>query len=693
MRTIPLTVVVVTLVALAPITGVAAIQEPTTGPLDQTATNEAALTGYGPVEEPSAGEDTSPSSSPGTATVPADDWSLLLEDSTEDPAKIETVYTQRTDQTVYFKVEYANITTHDSFDLGVFIDADQSTETGLNSSQEGWYNVTDIGADYVAVVGSEGDALWEWDEQNQTWPSEEQQMMDLAYKDIQYTQDTVVLGIDREKIDNPDAIDVVFAEARHDPWDYVPDEGDGHVTVELTDSSDSSVTVPFTEEFESGLNGWTIANRMDSDASTGGGQWVSDYGGSVKLHVDGSPSTIQMYESTEGIPSGTTITANYAPERFEYVAAGAHLFAVKPDGERIHLDTDNDQEGGNYEQNGTLRATVQEDYPAGTEIEIKLTIWPGETSVYVTNVTAATTTTDDGPTAAFSYEPQLPTTAEQITFNGTESAPQDEITNYEWDFEGDGTVDATGVTAAHVFDSAGEHNVTLTVTDAAGQTDTTTQTVQVVQSDQPTVYLEPVNGTVSVNGTTTYSLKMSNVDGGVGAFDPVNVTLEEPATVSIQEVSTPFSGANTMRAADGTQASVTLPFGGETADTGTVKLATLTVRGEMPGKTTAQVTVTGDIARENGSLYENVSSVDSVIHTRTALPPVVGENAPTNTDGDGRLEDVNGNSDFDIGDIQALFANRDSDAVRNNAAQFDFNNNGGIDIGDIQALFQEYMQS
>jgi len=41
------------------------------------------------------------------------------------------------------------------------------------------------------------------------------------------------------------------------------------------------------------------------------------------------------------------------------------------------------------------------------------------------------------------------------------------ITSYEWDFDGNGTTDETGVTAVHEFTSAGTYLVQLTVTDSA----------------------------------------------------------------------------------------------------------------------------------------------------------------------------------------------------------------------------------
>jgi hypothetical protein len=61
----------------------------------------------------------------------------------------------------------------------------------------------------------------------------------------------------------------------------------------------------------------------------------------------------------------------------------------------------------------------------------------------------------------------------------------------------------------------------------------------------------------------------------------------------------------------------------------------------------------------------------------------------TDPDGDGRFEDVNGDGDVDTVDVQALFAHRDDEAVRNNAEAFDFNRDGAADVVDVQALFRE----
>jgi PKD repeat protein len=83
-------------------------------------------------------------------------------------------------------------------------------------------------------------------------------------------------------------------------------------------------------------------------------------------------------------------------------------------------------------------------------------------------------------------------------------------------------------------------------------------------------------------------------------------------------------------------------------------------------------------------------TVDAEVVEEETVPPVTGDSPPTNLDDDAQLEDVNGNGELDIGDVQALYDSRQSDAVQNNVESFDFNNNDGIDIGDIQALYNEY---
>jgi len=64
----------------------------------------------------------------------------------------------------------------------------------------------------------------------------------------------------------------------------------------------------------------------------------------------------------------------------------------------------------------------------------------------------------------------------------------------------------------------------------------------------------------------------------------------------------------------------------------------------------------------------------SVALAGTARPAAVGSfPAPTDPDGDCRYENVNGQNGFDVVDVQALFANRESLETRSDRAAFNFN--------------------
>ena len=83
------------------------------------------------------------------------------------------------------------------------------------------------------------------------------------------------------------------------------------------------------------------------------------------------------------------------------------------------------------------------------------------------------------PIASFVFSPGEPAPGATVIFNGADSSatPPRTIVKYEWNF-GDGKT-ATGKVASNVFAAAGSYNVTLTVTDDAGNKDTASQAVTV----------------------------------------------------------------------------------------------------------------------------------------------------------------------------------------------------------------------
>ena len=125
------------------------------------------------------------------------------------------------------------------------------------------------------------------------------------------------------------------------------------------------------------------------------------------------------------------------------------------------------------------------------------------------------------PIADFAFMPASPIAGDAIQFDGTLSGDFDgDIVSYAWDFDGDATTDATGPIATYVFPEAGTFNVSLTVTDNSGNTDTVSVSIEIggesdgKAGDAPAVGLpvagfrqspaEPIAGELALfNGTSS----------------------------------------------------------------------------------------------------------------------------------------------------------------------------------------------
>ncbi|WP_128476193.1 PKD domain-containing protein [Halorussus pelagicus] len=96
---------------------------------------------------------------------------------------------------------------------------------------------------------------------------------------------------------------------------------------------------------------------------------------------------------------------------------------------------------------------------------------------------------DDEPSidyrgATVKYAPGAPVAGNPVLFE-TDHAPDHPETEFEWRF-GDGAT-ATGKKASNVYDAGGRTEVTLTVTDGEGATETATETVTVYHEVETTL--------------------------------------------------------------------------------------------------------------------------------------------------------------------------------------------------------------
>ena len=127
---------------------------------------------------------------------------------------------------------------------------------------------------------------------------------------------------------------------------------------------------------------------------------------------------------------------------------------------------------------------------AGYETETRhVTVTAGMTTTV--SVTLTPIPTNRPPTAAFAFTPSSPSVGDSVTFNGSASSDSDgSIVSYTWDFGDGGT--ASGPIVTHAFTASVTYQVTLTVTDDDGSSDTVTHSVTVKPSDE-TGWVSPVS--------------------------------------------------------------------------------------------------------------------------------------------------------------------------------------------------------
>ncbi|OYR38160.1 hypothetical protein DJ82_12875 [Halorubrum sp. Ib24] len=202
------------------------------------------------------------------------------------------------------------------------------------------------------------------------------------------------------------------------------------------------------------------------------------------------------------------------------------------------------------------------------------------------------------------------------TLDRNETVAAREVTLASHDRE---TVTFSGVNATDVDPGSHRHGVSTendSVTgvigvEAAESTPAPETAVRLLPSGVPADADDPddASETVDAGETTTYEVVVANASGGVGAQD-FRVAVEDPthATITGASVSGGASDATTeiTFVDDGHSVNVTAALT-DTADNGTVTVATLTISGHAVGTTDIELRVDA-LGTENGTAY-NVTAV------------------------------------------------------------------------------------
>jgi PKD repeat protein len=109
------------------------------------------------------------------------------------------------------------------------------------------------------------------------------------------------------------------------------------------------------------------------------------------------------------------------------------------------------------------------------------------------------------PPSASVSGPNTTTPGETVTLDASDTTDDEEIGGYEWDFDGDGTVDeiTTSPVVEHAFSSGGNQTASVTAFDTYGNGDTATLDISVTQIDESPSATLDAPGTAIVNESVT----------------------------------------------------------------------------------------------------------------------------------------------------------------------------------------------
>ena len=199
----------------------------------------------------------------------------------------------------------------------------------------------------------------------------------------------------------------------------------------------------------------------------------------------------------------------------------------------------------------------------------------------------------------------------------------------------------------------------------------------------------PHESAITIFSTGQIAVVLDEAPNGLASYN-VTVSLSNTSIAEIISVSFPawaISHDNSLLPADSVWIKAVDTNNCIIPGATNINLGTLTIRGDNGGISNITIIVT---AMDNDGPY---SMPVHTIPGQIEVIPVVSlpghVNPPTDPDGDGIYEDMNGNGVKDFDDIVVFFNNMEWIGANEPVLYFDFNGNGRIDFDDIVKLFEE----
>jgi len=258
--------------------------------------------------------------------------------------------------------------------------------------------------------------------------------------------------------------------------------------------------------------------------------WVADIGNNLVVRLDiSTPDGYNIASDTghhlalTGFSSpnsmavnphdGSIFVADYYNDRIARLSEDGSLISTTPVSRPLFVSAAGFS-ASNYSQSATTsNASHTYDNPGIYQASLKVTDDAGnsDTATLTINISGA-------PQANLSADTTAGTAPLEVFFNAWATDTYRPVTDWEWDFEGDGTFEPGEASASHVFNLAGDYDAAVRVTDSAGKTDTAIVTINVSQAS-PIVTLAAGPGSGNTPLSVTFTASASDPDGTITGYE------------------------------------------------------------------------------------------------------------------------------------------------------------------------------
>lgn len=312
--------------------------------------------------------------------------------------------------------------------------------------------------------------------------------------------------------------------------------------IRFTDITSSSVTVtwktdePSTSQVEYGLDtSYASASALDSTLTTSHRVVITGLSAYTTYHArvisadaagNSAVSSDHYFITSNTAPSITSLDASpssgYAPLYVSFTAA-----ASDADGFVASYEWDFDGDGAYDDDTGTVAAASHTYTSPGTYTAVlKVTDNGGASTTAQVTVTVKDVVNTLPVISSFTADPLSGTAPLDVTFSVSASDADGSIAGYEWDFDGNGTYEASTSTVpvSHTYTAPGTYKAVVRVTDDDGASVTASVTIEVADASSKGADTtgSTTTTTTSADNTTTSSLAASTTAQGPVTSDGGN---------------------------------------------------------------------------------------------------------------------------------------------------------------------------